>query len=150
MQTGVKRVLDPETGRSISFKKCPGLGCQRKTVIKLADADAGTLRATKEMRDDEQHWFNAVSEQILYLHARAGVTLFDELLHVCSVNTWPIGFPGRVLPLSVDPPRDLALLLDEEYAQITALLQPGRRVGHDARPRLRTLLGAGLSREPGG
>jgi hypothetical protein len=68
------------------------------------------------------------------------VTLFDDLLQRVFGEHLADRLPGRVLPLSVDPPRDLALVLDEEYAQITALLQPGRRVGHDARARLRTLL----------
>ena len=79
VQTGVKRVLDPETGRSISFKKCLGLAAENP-VIKLSGTDAGTLRAIDAMRDDEQHWFNVVTEQILYLHARAGVTLLGVAL----------------------------------------------------------------------
>lgn len=139
VQTRDKRVLDPVTGRSIGFKKCLTYAAE-STVIKLEGTDAGTLRAINAMRDDEQHWFNIVSEQILYLHARAGVTLFDELLDRVFVEHLADRLPDRVLPLSTDPPRDLALILDEEYAQITALLQPGRRAGHEARARLRTLL----------
>ena len=37
------------------------------------------------MRDDEQHWFNIVSEQLLYLHARAAVTLLPvSARSICS------------------------------------------------------------------
>lgn len=139
VQSRDKRVIDPVTGRSIGFKKCLTYAAEN-SVIKLEDADAGTLRAINAMRDDEQHWFNIVSEQLLYLHARAGVTLFDELLERVFNEHLADRLPDRVLPLSTDPPRDLELIIDEEYAQITALLQPGRRAGHEARARLRTLL----------
>jgi hypothetical protein len=74
-----KPVFDEATGRSVGFERCIGLAMSDDT-IKLSETDAGTLRAIDAMRDDEQHWFNEVSEQILYLHVRAGVTLFDDIL----------------------------------------------------------------------
>ncbi|MGD9525456.1 MAG: DUF3644 domain-containing protein [Dehalococcoidia bacterium] len=147
VQTKDKRVFDSETGRSIGFERCLRLATEND-VIKLGESDAGTLRAIDAMRDDEQHWFNIVSEQLLYLHARAGVTLFDELLQRVFGEPLADRLPSRVLPLSVDPPRDLALVLDEEYTQIAALLQPGRRAGHEARARLRTLLALEAHLEP--
>jgi hypothetical protein len=138
VQSGTK-VFDRVTGRSIGFEKCVGLACASAT-IKLAEADAGTLRAIDAMRDDEQHWFNEVSEQLLYLHARAGVTLFDDLLQRVFAEHLATHLPARVLPVSVDPPRDLDVILDEEYSQIAELLKPGRRAGHEAHARIRTLL----------
>lgn len=138
VQAGIK-VFDPKTGRSIGIDKCIGLAVASATV-KLSEADAGTLRAIDALRDEEQHWFSQVSEQILYLHTRAGVTLFDDILRRAFAEPLATHLPNRVLPVSVDPPRDLALLLDEEYGQIKVLLQPGRRAGHDARARIRTLL----------
>lgn len=134
-----KPVFDQATGRSIGFERCIGLAMS-DGMIKLYETDAGTLRAIDAMRDDEQHWFNEVSEQILYLHVRAGVTLFDDILQRVFGERLSTLFPGRVLPVSVDPPKDLALLLDDEYTQIKDLLQPGRRAGHEARARIRTLL----------
>lgn len=147
VQTKDKRVFDSETGRSIGFERCLRLAAENE-LIKLGESDAGTLRAIDAMRDDEQHWFNLVSEQLLYLHARAGVTLFDELLRRVFGEHLADRLPSRVLPLSVDPPRDLAIVLDEEYNQISALLQPGRRAGHEARARLRTLLAMEAHIEP--
>lgn len=145
VQTGMK-VFDRQTGRSISFDKCLRLGSG--TTIELSDADAGTLRAIDALRDDEQHWFNEVSEQLLYLHARAGITLFDEVLQRVFADRLASHMPNRVLPMSADPPRDLAVILDEEYSQIRALLRPGRRAGHDARARIRTLLAMEAHVEP--
>lgn len=147
VQTGEKNVFDRETGRSIGFEKCVRLATGNDT-IKLEDTDAGTLRAIDAMRDDEQHWFNLVSEQILYLHTRAGVTLFDDVLQRVFAERLATHLPMRVLPVSVDPPRDLAIILDEEYSQIEALLQPGRRAGHEARARIRTLLAMEAHVEP--
>lgn len=147
VQTGEKKIFDSETGRSIGFERCLGLAAANPT-IRLAAADAGALRAIDTVRDDEQHWFNLVSEQLLYIHARAGVTLFDDLLQRVFADRLATHLPARVLPLSVDPPRDLAVILDEEYSQIAALLRPGRRAGHEARARIRTLLAMEAHVEP--
>jgi hypothetical protein len=138
VQAGVS-VFDRKTGRSIGFDKCVNLALADST-IKLGDADAGTLRAIDAMRDDEQHWFNEVPEQLLYLHARAGVTLFDEVLQRAFGERLASHLPVRVLPVSAAPPQELAILLDDEYSQIAALLRPGRRARHQARARIRTLL----------
>ena len=142
-----KPVFDQATGRSIGFERCIGLAMSDDT-IKLSETDAGTLRAIDAMRDDEQHWFNEVSEQILYLHVRAGVTLFDDILQRVFGERLNALFPERVLPVSADPPKDLALLLDEEYTQIRDLLRPGRRASHEARARIRTLLAMEAHVEP--
>ena len=143
-----KPVFDETTGRSIGFERCTGLAMSDGT-IKLSEADAGTLRAIDAMRDDEQHWFNEVSEQILYLHVRAAVTLFDDILQRVFGERLSTVLPERVLPVSADPPKDLALLLDDEYTQIKQLLRPGRRAGHEARARIRTLLAMEAHVEPG-
>jgi hypothetical protein len=142
-----KPVFDPATGRSVGFERCIGLAMSDDT-IKLSETDAGTLRAIDAMRDDEQHWFNEVSEQILYLHVRAGVTLFDDILQRVFGERLNTLFPERVLPVSADPPQDLALLLDDEYTQIKELLRPGRRARHEARARIRTLLAMEAHVEP--
>jgi hypothetical protein len=142
-----KPVFDETTGRSIGFERCIGLAMSDDT-LRLSDADAGTLRAIDAMRDDEQHWFNEVSEQILYLHVRAAVTLFDDVLQRVFGERLSTVLPERVLPVSADPPKDLALLLDDEYTQIRELLRPGRRAGHEARARIRTLLAMEAHVEP--
>ncbi|MFI7618273.1 DUF3644 domain-containing protein [Nonomuraea terrae] len=140
-------VFDSHLGRSWGFETCikHALGHPK---IQLSDSDAGTLRAIDAMRDDEQHWFNFVSEQLLYLHARAGVTLFDDILQRMFKEELTTYLPHRVLPISVDPPRDLALVLDEEYTQIAALMSPGRRARHEACARIRTLLAMEAHVEP--
>jgi hypothetical protein len=56
--------------------------------------------------------------------------------------------PARVLPVTSDPPQDLALILDDEYSQIASLLRPGRRSRPEARARIRTLLAMEAHVEP--
>jgi hypothetical protein len=136
VQRGV-RVFDPRSGVSIGFEKCVRLGREHAG---LSDAEAGTLRAIDALRDDEQHWFNQVSEGLLYAHARAAVTLFDDLLARAFAERLADHLPVRVLPISSEPPRDLQLLINAEYRQIGELLTPGRRRRPDARARIRTLL----------
>jgi hypothetical protein len=131
------RVFEPQLGQSIGFKKCVNLGTEH---IRLTEDEAGTLRAIDALRDDEQHWYNHLSEGLLYIHARAGVTLFDDLLQREFGDRLVAHLPHRVLPISSEPPRDIQLLIDEEYRQISELLQPGRRRRPEAQARIRSLL----------
>ena len=146
VQNGVS-VFDKKLGRSLGFEKCVNLA-EGNSAIKVTKDEAGTLRTIDAMRDDEQHWFNEVSEQLLYVHARAAITLFDELLQRVFGEHLADYLPTRVLPISTDPPRDLDVLIDEEYSQIAGLLKPGRRARHQARARIRTLLAMEAHVEP--
>ncbi|MFF7810814.1 hypothetical protein ACFZCF_02655 [Streptomyces sp. NPDC007945] len=132
-------VFDKSLGRSIGFERCLQLSRQEPN-IKVTDAEAGTLRAIDALRDDEQHWFNSVSEPILFVHARAGVTLFDDLLNRVFGERLADSLPLRVLPISTEPPVGLDILIDQEFTQIQELLQPGRRARNEVRARIRTLL----------
>jgi len=120
-------VFDKATGRSIGFEAV--LRRSAQTVgVKLTDEEAGTLRAIDALRDDEQHWYNEVDESILYVHLRAGVTLFDDLLQRVFGEHLADHLPRRVLPVSTEPPQDFQVLVDREYSKIAELLQPGRRM----------------------
>jgi hypothetical protein len=140
-------VFDKRTGRSITFDKAVALA-QQHPKLKLTDAEAGTARAIDAMRDDEQHWFTDVSEGQLYLHLRAGVTLFDDLLRRAFDDTLADRLPNRVLPISVEPPEDFLQLVDADFRQIKALLRPGRRARAQARAKIRGLLALEAHVEP--
>lgn len=132
-------VFDKKTGRSIGFDRC--LHDAKQSVrVKLTDEEAGTLRSIDAMRDDEQHWYTIVDEGLLYLHARAAVTLFDDLLHRGFDDRLADHLPLRVLPIGSEPPQDFATLVDREYANIAELLKPKRRAGAEAAARVRGLL----------
>ena len=132
-------VFDRKKGTSIGFKKCVNLASQFNTC-RLSQSDAGTLRAIDSLRDAEQHCHVVVEEELLYLHVRALVTIFDEVLHRVFEERLADHLPPRVFPVSTLPLRDLNFLIDSEYRQITYLLQPGRRQRDEARGRIRMLL----------
>ena len=136
VQAGIS-VFDPQLGQSIGFAKCVNLGREH---LRLKDEEAGTLRAIDALRDDEQHWYNAISEPLLYAHVRAAVTLFDDLLLRVFEDRLVEHLPHRVMPVSSELPRDIQLLIDEEYQQVYDLLRPGRRRRVEANGRIRSLL----------
>jgi hypothetical protein len=131
------QVFELELGRSVGFEKCVNLG---RDNLRLTEEEAGTLRAVDALRDQEQHWIASMSEGLLYVYVRAAVSLFDALLGRWFGQKLVDHLPLRVLPISADPPRDIQLLIDDEYSQIKALLQPGRRKRADAQARIRSLL----------
>lgn len=146
LQQSRGKVFDATTGRSIGFDKAVSLA--QNTGVKVTDFEAGTLRTIDAMRDDQQHWFTEVSEGQLYLHARAGVTLFDDLLFRTFGERLADHLPIRVLPISVEPPQDFLLLVDRDFDQVKQLLQPGRRAGTRARAMIRGLLALEAHVEP--
>lgn len=88
---------------------------------------AGAIRAVDSMRDAAQHWMIVVSEDVLYLHARALVTVIDDILQGHFDDTLADNLPMRVLPISTHPIGEVQLLIDKEYRQIRELLAPGKR-----------------------
>ena len=132
-----QQVMDRKDGRAIGFDKCVNLG---REYLKITDDEAGTLRAIDALRDDEQHWLTKVSEGVLYQYCRAGTTLFDDLLMRIFDESLCDYIPHRVLPISSEPPRDIQLVLDDDFAQIAQLLAPGKRKRTEVRSRIRALL----------
>ena len=133
----LERGTDSTVGRSIGFEKCVRLA---RHHVSLTDEQCGTLRAIDAMRDDEQHWIANFSEGLLYLHARASVTLFDDILQRVFGERLADHLPERVLPISTTPPTDIEVLIDEQYRQVQDLLRPGNRKRVEGRAILRGLL----------
>lgn len=130
-------VIDKRQGRSIGFEKCVAIGAEKLTL----DAEqCGLLRAIDALRDDEQHYLGELNEGLLYLHVRAGFTLFADILKKQFGEELADHLPTRVLPISTDPPNDFDILLDEQYSQIKRLLKPGKRRRTEARAQIRAML----------
>ena len=130
-------MFDASKQTSIGFEKCLHLGSHH---AKLTKEEAGLLRAVDAFRDAEQHWMIVMPEDVLFLHARAFVTTFDDLLKRSLADTLADHLPGRVLPISTNPPVAFDILVDREYAQIRSLFAPGKRHRDEARGRIRALL----------
>ena len=81
-----------------------------------------------------------MSEEMLWLHMRGGITIFSRLLHKVFGQSLAELLPTRVIPVSANPPRDLSALVDTELKAVISLLAPKKRKAAEARARLRPLL----------
>ena len=131
------RVIDPKSGRSIGYQRALNLA---QPELRLSREVTGTLRAIGALRDDEQHYLSGEVEALLYLHTRAAVTIFEDILRDVFGESLADILPSRVLPISTEPPAEIELLIDRTYSQIADLLQPRRRRRSEARGLIRTLL----------
>jgi len=123
---------------SYSFDKCLEVA---HNEIKVISADERTtLSILDAYRDTAVHYYQQVSEDLLYLQAQAAVTLFDDLLNRVFKERLADFIPERVLPVSTRPPTDLKVLVDSELSQVDRLLQAGSRKGIQAAARLRPIL----------
>jgi hypothetical protein len=104
-----------------------------------------------DLRDAAQHHLLDISENQLYVHVQAGVTLFRDLLKSVFDRDLCELLPNRVLPVSTSVPLDLTALFDNEVAEVVRLLQPGSRRKLQAQARLRPLaiLDASIKGEDG-
>jgi hypothetical protein len=135
-QTG--RIHNKGEKYTYGFDKCLTVMSQELKMLK-ADEHA-TLSILDAQRDQAAHYYIEISEDILYVHAQSGVTLFDELLERAFSRRLADLLPSRVLPVSTRPPRDLAVLLNSELDEVDRLLAAGRRQGAQAAAKLRTIL----------
>jgi len=109
--------------------------------LKIISSDErSTLSILDAHRDTAVHYYQEVSEDLLYIQAQATVTLFDDLLNRTFDVSLGDLIPKRVLPVSTRPPKDLQVLIDSELSQIDGLLKPGSRKGIQATARLRSIM----------
>lgn len=120
------------------FDKCLTVMSQGLKILK--EDERATLSILDAQRDQAAHYYIEISEDVLYVHAQSGVTLFDELFARTFNKRLADSLPGRVLPVSTRPPRDLALLLNSELSEVDRLLAAGKRQGAHAAAKLRTIL----------
>lgn len=123
---------------SFGFDKCLEVAQNEIKVISVDER--ATLSILDAHRDTAVHYYQDVSEDLLYLQAQAAVTLFDDLLSRVFKERLADCIPERVLPVSTRPPKDLKVLIDSELSQVDELLQAGSRKGIQAAARLRPIL----------
>lgn len=142
----LKAIIKDKTGSvhgkgekySYSFDKC--LEVAQNEIQVLSADERATLSILDAHRDTAIHYYQEVSEDLLYLQAQAGVTLFDDLLNRIFKERLADCIPERVLPVSTRPPKNLKVLIDSELSQVDQLLQAGSRKGIQAAARLRPIL----------
>ncbi len=130
-------IWERDKPQTIGFDKCVRLGLSEPKF--LSEEQALTLQTINGLRDAAQHHLIEISEEQLYLHAQAGVTLFRDLLKSVFNKDLSLILPARVLPISTVAPADIDMLFDAKIEEIKKLLEPGKRKRTEAYARLRPL-----------
>lgn len=131
-------VRDKGDALSHSLNRCIEISL---SDLRIITADERTLLgAIKQDRDCATHDTIVMSDDLLWVHMRAGISLFRRLLADELEQALTDALPGRVIPVSASPPSDLGLLVENELQEVKRLLATGRRRTAEAGARLRPLL----------
>lgn len=133
------RIRKPRENQTIGFDECLRKALSDGNLKFLKEEQVLQLRALNDLRDAAQHYMVDLSEQHLYIHAQAGVTLFCDLVRSVFGKEFTFHLPRRVLPLSTTPPTNLAAVFERDTAEIHRLLEPGMRRRVEANAKLRGL-----------
>jgi hypothetical protein len=129
----------PREKQTLGFDECLRKALSDGAVRFLNQEQVLQLQALNTLRDAAQHHLVDLSEQHLYIHAQAGLTLFRDVVRHVFGQDLKVHLPPRVLPLSTTPPTDLAALFDREAKEVERLLKPGKRRRLEAAAKLRAL-----------
>lgn len=133
-----KKVKFSGSDRSYDLGKCVTVA---ETSLGVIDGgDRVVLLALKEDRDTATHDVIVMSDDVLWLHLRSAVTIFRKVLLSLTGQDLTDVMPGRVLPVSANPPTEVGLVVGKEAEQIAELLRPGKRRSAEARARLLPLM----------
>lgn len=132
-------IRKPREKQTIGFDECLRKALSDGDVQFLKQEQVLQLQALNTLRDAAQHHLVDLSEQHLYIHAQAGVTLFRDIVRKVFDQDLKVHLPPRVLPLSTTPPTDLATLFEQEAKEVQRLLKPGKRRKVEAAAKLRAL-----------
>ena len=81
-----------------------------------------------------------MSEELLFLHARATVGVLDQIMQLAFHEGLADHLPPRALPITSRPLEDFDVLIDRQYRQIHDLLETGKRRRPEARSLIRSML----------
>ena len=145
------RIRERRARATMGFAKCVRCALSDGAIKFLNEEQALTLQVINGLRDAAQHHLLDISENQLYVHIQAGVTLFRDLLKSVFDRDLRELLPNRVLPVSTSAPLDLTAVFDNEVAEVVRLLQPGSRKKLQAQAKLRPLaiLDASIKGEEG-
>jgi hypothetical protein len=129
----------PDDKETIGFDACVRKALSDGAIRFIDEDQALSLQSINGLRDAAQHHLLDISEHQLYLHCRAGVTLFADVMRGVFKKELSAYLPARALPLSTVAPVDIDVLFQNEVQEIAQLLKPGRRRRVEAEARLRPL-----------
>lgn len=114
--------------------------CVRKALsepVFLTEDQALVLQALNGLRDAAQHHLLELSENELYFHAQASVTLFRDIFRDVFEEELASVLPARVLPVSTVVLTEPLEMFAAEADAVRGLLAPGKRKRAEAAARLR-------------
>ncbi len=133
------KIRERRAKQTIGFDHCVRKCLSDAQVQCLTREQALTMQVINSLRDAAQHYILEISEQELYLHTQAGVTLFRDLLKDVFGKNLADYLPDRVLPVSTSPPKDINVMLRDQVEEIRQLVAPHSRKWTEARGRIRSL-----------
>lgn len=133
---GSVREKDAELSHSLGI--CIAIAADDFNII--STDERALLSTVKQDRDCATHDTLSMSEQLMWVRMRASITVVRRLLKDELATILTDRLPGRVIPVSTEPPKELRALVEDELATVSALLAPKTRKGPEARSRLRPLL----------
>lgn len=133
------RIREKNKSQTIGFDECLRRALSNQKIRFLTEDQVLSLQSINSMRDAAYHHILDISESHLYILAQSGVTLFKDILLNVFQQDISAYMPGRVLPLSTQPPEDFHVLFEREVYEILKLLQPGKRKRVEAKSKLRSL-----------
>jgi hypothetical protein len=130
--------IDDERGYSYGFDKCLQIAEQQ---LKVTSKDQRKfLSMLDNLRDSAVHYYQLITEDMLYTFAQGAVSLFDELIRTSTGKSLIEYLPERVLPISGHPPKDVCLLVDSEFQTIKRLVEAGTVPVQEAIAAMRPLM----------
>lgn len=133
------KIREPYEKETIGFEKCLRKCLDDANIKFLTVDEVLTLQIINSLRDAAQHDVLDLSEQELYLHSQAGVTLFRDILMRVFDKKLSNYVPERVVPISANLPTDLHSMIEADFKKISTQLQKYSRDQVDAKAKLKAL-----------
>lgn len=138
LQKGGK-IKEKGAKKTYGFSACVRKALSDAKIKFLEEDEVLTLQSLNGLRDAAQHYTLVMSEQHLYFHAQAALTLFRDINKRVFNIDLVTELPERVLPVSTTPPTDITSFFSNEIQEIKKLIEPNRRKRIDALEKLRAL-----------
>ncbi len=127
-----------ERGYSHSFDKCLHVAHEDMSLITVDQRRFLTM--LDNLRDSAVHYYQTISEDLLYLFSQASVSLFGKLLEDGTGQDLRDHIPERVLPIFCRPPKDIHRLIADEFAKLRLALRESKITRAQAAAALRPLV----------
>lgn len=133
------KIREKRAKETIGFDHCVRKCLSDAQLKCLTNEQALTIQMINSLRDAASHYLLDIAEEQFYMHVQSGVTLFGDIMSKNLKFKLSDYLPERVLPISIKPPKDLFLLIDEKIAEIKSFLRKRKRSITKAKHKLRPL-----------